>query len=69
MNPTKEIVSIELTLRKIFDKKVINRFDIAVSNKLFDKWKNLTKHKEDKQSPILEDFIEKEPNWKIYKNN
>lgn len=73
MNPEKEIRCIEFTIKKIFQQNKINRYDVNIANKLFDKWKVLTGYVSDK-TPVLKytpDFIEpildKEPNYKTKK--
>jgi len=73
MDTKKEIIYIEFTIRKIFKKNKITKYDVNIANKLFDKWKVLTGHISDK-TPVLKytpDFIEpildKQPNYKIKK--
>ena len=68
MNTKDEIRTIEYTLRNIFYKDKITRLDVNVANKLFEKWKKLTKYIEDDKYPIIESILEKEPNYKT-KNN
>ena len=57
-----EILTIEYTLKTIFRKDKITRIDVAIANKLFDKWKKLTEHVEETKSPIMESILEEEPN-------
>jgi hypothetical protein len=57
-----EIKTIEYTLRNIFNKDVIRRMDVIAANKLFEKWKMLTKHKED-TSFIVDSILDEEPIW------
>lgn len=60
-----EIKTIEYTLRNIFNKDVIKRMDVIAANKLFDKWKMLTKHKED--TSIVDSVLDEEPIWQTKK--
>jgi hypothetical protein len=61
MNPERKIRIIEFTVKRIFEKDKINDRNIILANKLFDKWKKLTKYKEDYEYPILDDILDKEP--------
>jgi hypothetical protein len=58
MNTKKEISAIEFTLREIFRKEHINRFDVVIANRLFEKWKKLTNYKVEDAN-----IIDKEPNY------
>lgn len=60
-----EVFAIEFTLKKIFEKDKINKFDVDTANKLFCKWKILTNYKENEEYPSLKPIIDEEP---IYKN-
>ena len=62
MNTKDEILTIEYTLKTIFRKDKITRIDVAIANKLFEKWKKLTEHVEETKSPIMESILEEEPN-------
>lgn len=61
-----EIKTIEYTLRNIFNKEKITKYDVDSANRLFRKWKKLTKHKED-SSFIVDSVLENEPVWQIKK--
>jgi hypothetical protein len=61
MNTERKIRIIEFTVKTIFEKDKINDRNIILANKLFDKWKKLTKHKEDCEHPIFDDILDKEP--------
>ena len=43
MKPEKELLHIEFTLKKIFEKNNISRYDVNLANKLFRKWQILSK--------------------------
>jgi hypothetical protein len=45
MSEREEILYIEHTLKNIFKKDIIRRYDITISNQLLDRWKQLTKYK------------------------
>ena len=64
MNTKDEILTIEYTLKTIFRKDKITRIDVAIANKLFEKWKVLTEHVENNKSPIIESILDNEPNYK-----
>jgi hypothetical protein len=72
MNTKKEIELIEFKLKATFNKDRITRMDVIESNKLFEKWKQLTKHVSNK-TPVLKttsdkksfEIIDKFPNWQI----
>jgi hypothetical protein len=61
MKPEKELLHIEFTLKKIFEKNNISRYDVNLANKLFRKWQILSKYKENNEYPILNDIIDKQP--------
>jgi hypothetical protein len=61
MDKKKEICYIEFTIRKIFEKNKISRYDVAIANRLLYKWKKLTEHKERNEYPIADDIIDREP--------
>ena len=61
MDTKKEIICIEFTIRKIFEKNKISRYDVNIANKLLYKWKKLTEYKENNEYPILDDIIDREP--------
>lgn len=63
----KEIMIIEYTLKDIFQRDEIKRIDVAIANKLFEKWKTLTEYTECDEYPVLNCILDKEPNWKINK--
>ena len=60
MDTEKELLHIEFTLKKIFEKNNISRYDVNIANKLFHKWQILSKYKEDCEYPILNDILDKE---------
>jgi hypothetical protein len=62
----KEIKTIEYTLRDIFKRDFISKKDVENANRLFKKWKKLSKYKED-DSSVVETILEKEPIWQIKK--
>jgi len=62
MNTKKEIELIEFKLKATFNKVRITRMDVIESNKLFEKWKILTKNKEE-TSFIVDSVLENEPKW------
>ena len=57
-----EIKTIEYTLRNIFNKEKITKSDVNSANRLFKKWKKLTKYKED-NSFIVDTVLDNEPIW------
>jgi hypothetical protein len=59
MNLQKEIRYIEFTLKKIFEKNKISKYDVVIAKKLLSKWQKLTKYQEDCEYPILNDIIDK----------
>ena len=61
-----EIKTIEYTLRDIFKRDFISKKDVENANRLFKKWKELTKYKED-DSSVVETILEKEPIWQTLK--
>lgn len=61
-----EIKTIEYTLRDIFKRDFISKKDVENANRLFKKWKKLSKYKEDNSS-VVETILEKEPIWQIKK--
>jgi 3-deoxy-D-manno-octulosonic acid (KDO) 8-phosphate synthase len=61
MKPEKELLHIEFTLKKIFEKNNISRYDVNLANKLFRKWQILSKYKENNEYPILNDILDKQP--------
>lgn len=65
-NIEKEIRTIEYTLRDIFKRDFITKKDVENANRLFKKWKKLSKYKED-DSSVVETILEKEPIWQIKK--
>jgi len=58
-----EIFTIECTLKNIFNKDVIRGIDVIRANSLLKKWKLLTEHVEDDESPIKDNILEQEPDW------
>lgn len=60
MDTEKELLHIEFTLKKIFEKNNISRYDVNLANKLFRKWQILSKYKENNEYPILNDILDKE---------
>lgn len=62
MKTENEIRTIEYTLRSIFNKDVITKSDVDSADRLFKKWKKLTKHKED-TSFIVDTVLDNEPIW------
>tara|TARA_R110000868_G_C10353239_1_gene716525 strand:- start:4 stop:207 length:204 start_codon:yes stop_codon:yes gene_type:complete len=63
MKKDSEIIIIEATLRNIFKKDVVNRIDVGIANKLFEKWKLIKEHTEDIEYPLLKSILDEEPNW------
>ncbi len=59
-----EIKTIEYTLKSIFKKDEITSDDVISANRLFKKWKKLTKYKED-TSFIVESVLDNEPIWQV----
>tara|TARA_B110000503_G_C7027534_1_gene362538 strand:- start:613 stop:816 length:204 start_codon:yes stop_codon:yes gene_type:complete len=59
-----EIMTIEYTLKSIFNKNKIRSVDVVMANKLFDKWKKLTNYVEDTKYPVIEYILEEQPNYK-----
>jgi hypothetical protein len=66
MELKREIIVIEFTLKKIFEKEEISDLDVIISNKLLNKWKKLTGHIENDEYPLLDFIIDDEPDWKNY---
>jgi len=64
MKKSDEIFTIECTIRNIFNKDVIKKIDVAMANNLLEKWKVLTNHVENTESPIKDNILEEEPNYK-----
>jgi hypothetical protein len=58
-----EILTIECTLKNIFNRDVIRGIDVVRANSLLKKWKLLTEHVEDDESPIKDNILEQEPDW------
>jgi hypothetical protein len=58
-----EILTIECTLKNIFNRDVIRGIDVVRANSLLKKWKLLTGYVEDTASPIRNNILEQEPNW------
>lgn len=63
MKKSDDIFTIECTLKNIFNKDVIRGIDVVRANSLLKKWKLLTEHVEDDESPIKDNILEQEPNW------
>ena len=63
MKKSDEIFTIECTLKNIFNRDVISGIDVVRANSLLKKWKLLTEHVEDDESPIKDNILELEPNW------
>jgi hypothetical protein len=68
MKKSDEIFTIECTIRNIFNKDVIKKIDVAMANNLLEKWKVLTNHVENTESPIKDNILEEEPNYKSINN-
>lgn len=68
MKKSDDIFTIECTIRNIFNKDVIKKIDVAMANNLLKKWKVLTKHVENTESPIKDNILEEEPNYKSINN-
>jgi hypothetical protein len=68
MKKSDEIFTIECTIRNIFNKDVIKKIDVAMANNLLKKWKVLTNHIENTESPIKDNILEEEPNYKSINN-
>jgi hypothetical protein len=64
MKKSDEIFVIECTLKNIFNRDVIRGIDVTMANNLLEKWKLLTEYVEDTASPIRNNILEQEPNWK-----
>jgi hypothetical protein len=64
MKKSDEVFTIECTIRNIFNKDVIKKIDVAMANNLLKKWKVLTNHVENTESPIKDNILEEEPNYK-----
>lgn len=64
MTSREEILTIEYTFRNIFYKDNIRSIDVAMANNLLEKWKVLTKHVENTESPIRDSILDKQPNYK-----
>jgi hypothetical protein len=67
MKKSDEIFTIECTIRNIFNKDVIKKIDVAIANNLLEKWKVLTNHIENTESPIKDNILDEEPNYKSIK--
>ncbi len=67
MKKSDEIFTIECTLKNIFNKDIIRGIDVVRANSLLKKWKLLTEHVEDDESPIKDNILEEEPNYKSIK--
>ena len=63
MKKSDDIFTIECTLKNIFNRDVIRGIDVVRANSLLKKWKKLTEHVEDDESPIKDNILEQEPNW------
>jgi hypothetical protein len=63
MKENKEILTIEYTLKHIFNRDVIRGIDVTMANNLLEKWKLLTGYVEDTVSPIRNNILEQEPDW------
>ncbi len=63
MKKSDDIFTIECTLKNIFNKDVIRGIDVVRANSLLKKWKKLTEHVEDDESPIKDNILEQEPDW------
>ena len=63
MKKSDDIFTIECTLKNIFNKDVIRGIDVIRANSLLKKWKLLTEHVEDDESPIKDNILEQEPDW------
>ena len=63
MKKSDEILTIECTLKNIFNRDVIRGIDVVRANSLLKKWKLLTEHVEDDESPIKDNILEQEPDW------
>ena len=63
MKKSDDIFTIECTLKNIFNKDVIRGIDVIRANSLLKKWKKLTEHVEDDESPIKDNILEQEPDW------
>jgi len=68
MKKSNDIFTIECTLKNIFNKDIIRGIDVVRANSLLKKWKLLTKHVEDDESPIKDNILEEEPNYKSINN-
>jgi hypothetical protein len=68
MKKSDEIFTIECTIRNIFNKDVIRSIDVAIANNLLKKWKELRSHVENTESPIKDNILEEEPNYKSINN-
>ena len=58
MKKSDEIFTIECTLKNIFNRDVIRGIDVVRANSLLKKWKKLTEHVEDDESPIKDNILE-----------
>jgi hypothetical protein len=67
MKKSDEVFTIECTLKNIFNKDIIRGIDVVRANSLLKKWKLLTEHVEDDESPIKDNILEEEPNYKSIK--
>jgi hypothetical protein len=63
MKKNEDILTIEYTLKNIFNRDVIRGIDVVRANSLLKKWKLLTENVEDDESPIKDNILEQEPNW------
>ena len=63
MKKNEDILTIEYTLKNIFNRDVIRDIDIVRANSLLEKWKKLTGYVEDCTSPIRSNILELEPDW------
>jgi hypothetical protein len=63
-----EILDLEFEITKIFNQETIKMFDVVRANKLLQRWKELTNHKEATSNPILDyvDILDEQPNKKIW---
>lgn len=59
-----DIITIEHAFKNIFYKDKIRSIDVAMANNLLEKWKVLTKHVENTESPIRDGILDNEPNYK-----
>lgn len=64
MGLREDILTIEYAFKNIFYKDNIRGINVAMANNLLEKWKVLTKHVENTESPIRDSILDKEPNYK-----